>query len=125
MFYTIFKGGYQMNREDRILQLIKEKFKSVREFSSVSGIPNSTIVSMLKNGLGGTSVDTVLLVCKLLGISIEDLNSTKNKPHAEAQSCPLYEKIGKLDVEDTGKAEAYIDGLLSSPKYEIASGKKA
>jgi DNA-binding Xre family transcriptional regulator len=84
-----------MNREDKITTLIKEKYKSIREFSNISGIPNSTIVSMLKNGLGGTSVDTVLLVCKCLNISIEELNDTKNQP----QELPLTADISAEELK--------------------------
>ena len=66
-----------MKREEKIIEAIKAKYKSIREFSKISGIPNSTIMSMLKKGLGGTSVDTVLLICKHLDMQIEDLQDDK------------------------------------------------
>lgn len=93
-----------MTREDKVLELIKEKYKSVREFSNKSGIPNSTIVSMLKKGLGGTSVDTVLLVCKYLNIDINELDDTENKPQEYAtdveELIKCYEMCGDEDKEE-------------------------
>ena len=47
---------------------IKRQYKSVRKFSEVSGIPYSTLSNALTKGVGGTSYDTVVKMCKLLDI---------------------------------------------------------
>lgn len=47
---------------------ITRQFKSVRQFAFAVGIPLSTINSALHNGIGGSSFDTVLQICKVLGI---------------------------------------------------------
>lgn len=65
-----------MSREDALMQLIKIKYKSLRNFSLESGIPNSTLNSMFKKGLGGTAFDTVFKVCSLLGCDIYTLTNT-------------------------------------------------
>jgi len=113
-----------MFREDKITALIKEKYKSIREFSNISGIPNSTIVSMLKNGLGGTSVDTVLLVCKCLNLSIEELNGAKNQP----KELPLTADVSPEELEIIKKYRSLdnrgkkaIHNLLD---YEYEQSKK-
>ena len=49
---------------------IKNKYKSVRQFSQVSGIPQSTIISGLKKGVGGMSFETVTKMCSLLDIKL-------------------------------------------------------
>lgn len=53
-----------------IKQEIKKQFKSVRKFTSFLGIPYTTIASALKNGVGGTSYETVAKICKALDISL-------------------------------------------------------
>lgn len=72
-----------MSREEALMQLIKLKFKSLRNFSIESGIPNSTLNSMFKKGLGGTAVDTVMRVCSLLGCDIYSLSDSHLAAQAE------------------------------------------
>lgn len=75
-----------MTREEALMQLIKMKYKSLRNFSIESGIPNSTLNSMFKKGLGGSSVDTVMQVCSLLGCDLYSLSNSNvtTKPEDRA-----------------------------------------
>lgn len=47
---------------------IKKQFRSVRQFSMYIGVPQSTIVTALQKGIGGTSFDTILHICDVLDI---------------------------------------------------------
>ena len=47
---------------------ISRQYKSVRQFSFAVDIPLSTINSALHNGVGGSSFDPVMQICKTLGI---------------------------------------------------------
>ncbi|MBQ9429486.1 MAG: helix-turn-helix transcriptional regulator [Clostridia bacterium] len=47
---------------------IKRQYKSVSRFSEASGIPYSTLSNALAKGVGGTSYDTVVKICRLLNI---------------------------------------------------------
>ena len=47
---------------------ISRQYKSVRQFAFAVGVPLSTVNSALHNGVGGSSFDTVLRLCKVLGI---------------------------------------------------------
>lgn len=51
-----------------VQQEIARQFKSVRQFSFAVGIPLSTVNSALHNGVGGSGYDTVVKMCKVLGI---------------------------------------------------------
>jgi hypothetical protein len=57
---------------DNITQLIKteikKQYKSVRQFSEISGIPYSTLSNALAKNIGGTSYETVVKICNLLNI---------------------------------------------------------
>lgn len=47
---------------------IKRQYRSVRQFSMAIGVPQSTIVTALQKGIGGTSFSTIVSICKTLGI---------------------------------------------------------
>ncbi len=47
---------------------IKKQFRSVRQFSMYIGVPQSTIVTALQKGIGGTSFETIMNICKVLDI---------------------------------------------------------
>lgn len=47
---------------------ISKQYRSVRQFALAVGVPLSTVNSALNNGVGGSSFDTVVLICKALGI---------------------------------------------------------
>ena len=47
---------------------IKNQYKSVLQFSEKSGIPYSTLSNALSKGIGGTSYDTVIKICKFLNL---------------------------------------------------------
>ena len=66
---TIVKEVINMDDLTRLVQEeIKRQYKSVRQFSFAVDIPLSTINSALHNGVGGSSFDTVMRICKILGI---------------------------------------------------------
>lgn len=47
---------------------IKKQYSTLKKFSEISGIPYSTLANALTKGVGGTSYDTVVKICKLLDI---------------------------------------------------------
>ncbi len=55
---------------DLIYTEIKKQYKSVRQFAMAMGIPQTTVASALKNGISGTSYETVLKICKALDIKV-------------------------------------------------------
>ena len=63
------------NLSELVLQEIKKQYKSVRRFAEEMGIPQTTIVSALKNGIGGTAYDTVVKICEKLNIELINYNS--------------------------------------------------
>lgn len=54
---------------------IKKQYKSVRKFSEITGIAQTTIISALKKGIGGTAYDTVVKICSYLHIELVNYNS--------------------------------------------------
>lgn len=62
-----------MTKEEYVKHLIKSSGHSVKSFAKAIDLPYTTLLGMLKNGLGGAAVDNVIKVCKGLGITVEDL----------------------------------------------------
>ena len=56
------------NTTQLIKNEIKKQYKNVRQFSEKSGIPYSTLSNALSKGIGGTSYETVIKICGLLGL---------------------------------------------------------
>lgn len=83
---------------DKITKLIKaeikKQYKSVRQFSEKSGIPYSTLSNALSKGIGGTSYDTVIKICKLLNLKqVYDADITVFDEHCYE----IYKMLAALD----------------------------
>ena len=63
--------------DDKSRKNLKEKLlkitniESIRAFSEATGIPNTTIVTALKNGVGGMAVEKVIAICEKLNIDVK------------------------------------------------------
>lgn len=66
------KKNVSAEKEDNLTAIVREEisrqYRSVRQFAFAVGVPLSTINSALHNGIGGSSFDTVMQICKTLGI---------------------------------------------------------
>lgn len=57
-----------MNREQWLRNLILDRYTSLRQFSKEADIPYSSLMTLLSRGIGGASFDTVIRICRALGI---------------------------------------------------------
>ncbi|MEE1031187.1 MAG: helix-turn-helix transcriptional regulator [Ruminococcus sp.] len=55
-------------RELRLRNHILDHYTSLRQFAVHNGIPYSTLMTLLTNGIGGASFDTIMQICKALHI---------------------------------------------------------
>ena len=62
-----------MKRSDVIKALIDLKSSSINGFAASIGMSSTTLHSIIKRGVGNSSVDNVLKICKGLGITCEEL----------------------------------------------------
>ena len=72
---------------------IKRQYKSVRQFSAAIDVPQSTIISAMKKGVGGTAFDTVLKMCKALHIKL----SVNTGTSLDKEKNDLVEAFSELD----------------------------
>lgn len=83
-------------KESKILEkLIKERGFSIRSFAQKCGIPESTLYTILKNGVGRASVNNIGLICQNLGITIEELREMANDK-SPVKNEPSYEDVEQL-----------------------------
>jgi len=57
-----------MSREQKLRNLILDRYTSLRSFSMEAGIPYSSLMTLLSRGIGGASFDMVILICRKLEI---------------------------------------------------------
>lgn len=57
-----------MNREQKLRNIILDRYKSLRQFSQEADIPYSSLMTLLSRGIGGSGFDTVIHICKVLNI---------------------------------------------------------
>lgn len=94
----------------RILEeLIRKRYPSIRAFAHQCGIPESTVYTVLKNGVSRASVNVVITMCKHLGITIEELEAMAN---GESQE-PSYEEM-----------EAIISTMMARGGKKLTSDQK-
>lgn len=101
---------------DLIKKEIKRQYRTVNEFSKVSGIPYSTLTYALSKGVGSTSYDTVVKMCSLLHIKQlydEDIVLFSQDLHS------VYKKLSALD--DTG---IHTVCTVLDVEYERCTGEK-
>lgn len=92
-----------MEREEIIEKLIKEKGYSLRSFAEKCKIPYTSLYTILnRTGIGKASVDVVLLICRELGITVENLEEMASSNSALKSYEPTYEDIQGL-VARNGK----------------------
>lgn len=85
----------------RVLEkLINESGYSKRAFATKCGIPESTLYTLLKRGVGGASVNIVMNICKELDITVEELDDMAAGQKNSYE--PTYEDIQSL-VARNGK----------------------
>lgn len=69
-----------MTVETKLKELILSRYKSIREFTQVIGMPQSSFDSILKRGVSNSSITNVVKICKALGISADELEEGRITP---------------------------------------------
>ncbi len=59
----------EMQREQRLRNEILDRYKSIRQFALTVDVPYSSIMTGLAKGITGMSFDTVIKICKALGLN--------------------------------------------------------
>lgn len=104
----------------RILELLKEKGISQREFSDKTGIPQSTISDWRGKKLN-PNADRILKICEVLEISVQDLLSGEEQHKSvpldyvyidkNSKEYNIIIEYRKLNRDDKRRLEGYLEAL--------------
>jgi hypothetical protein len=102
-----------MTREEYVKNLIHER-STVKEFAKSIGLPYTTLLGMLKNGLGGAAVDNVIKVCRGLEITVDDLQQVEE---CKAPVVPFFVSEREKRIVTNYRAmphmQAAVDAILN------------
>ena len=108
-----------MDSTELIVKLIKERFKSIRQFAFAAGIPYSTVKSGLRAGINGMAVETVIKMCATLGIQMDTLAAFGQVPgHLPGQVQESSEKVNHISTDEYYLIEKYRT-LSDSSKQDL------
>lgn len=108
-----------MNVEELLKEQILLKHKSIRAFALKCGIPYTTIMSVLKRGIGRASTDVIFSICDCLEIDANHLvkNQVVELSSLVSKENEFMYKYNQLNIKGKARMESYIDDLLASSKY--------
>lgn len=99
--------------EDKLKNLIIEKYSSIRQFAFKIDIPYTTVDSILKRGIDNSNVGNVIKMCKALNLSIDNLldndNALVNIDFKNIEPVEIGSDIIKIPVLGTIKAGIPIE----------------
>ena len=107
-----------MSREEFLRTIIEDRYGSLRAFTKNIGMPYTTIVSILKRGIGNTSVDNILKICKHLGIPPESLYED-DIFFQDKSNITLIRNITQLSAENKKLVFDYINFLKNSTHTDL------
>lgn len=107
-----------MQRTKILRGLIEDTGLNLKAFSVKADIPYTTLRSILERGIGNASVDNVMKICKALGITVEQLEHTKNEEIKNNKPSTIAAHLDGVDLTEDEEEELnkYIDFLLSRRK---------
>ena len=91
-----------MTIEEQLNELILSRYKSLREFTQEIDIPYSTMASILKRGIGNSSVTNIIKICKALHISADELSNGRITPVSSLDNDIEYTDVSDI-IESTKK----------------------
>lgn len=106
-----------MTTEEKLKDFILSHYNSVREFTISIDMPNSTLESIFKRGIGNSSVTNIIKVCKGLNISVDALADGEIVPVQKRPSTKYNDRIEvKEIVED-------VKDILNTKGFVTVDGK--
>lgn len=115
------KGIRKMDKSQKLKDIILSKYKSIREFSKIIGIPNSTLVTALDNGIGGMAVDKVIRICEELNIDIKTFDPIVNVSFTTemlvSNESDHIKNYRLLNENGKKKVDEYMIDLINSGNY--------
>lgn len=111
-----------MQKAKFLKELIETQGYTIRAFAQKCGIPESTLYTILKKGVGRASVNTIILICKNLGITVEQLEEIAEQPSANYKTIASYIVPFELSHHEAKVITAYHDQPDMQPAIDKLLG---
>ena len=99
-----------MDNTNFIKNLIIQKFETFKNFSEATNIPRSTLSTIFKNGIGGTSLDTIRKICITLNIPLDATSKEKVELfYVSKQEQGIIEKLRQLPPRELDKVVGMVE----------------
>ena len=105
-----------MPLEDSLKNLIVNEYGSLRQFAPYTGLPYSTIASILRRGIDNCNAQNLKAICSPLGISTASLLDGKIEK--------LPQDENELSHKETIDIVDYLIKLNNSDEYLVLDGKE-
>ena len=93
-----------MTIENKLKEMIIARYGTVVNFTTQAGLPNSTLASIMNRGVNNASIQNIVIICKMLGISADALADGKIVP------------VTPVDYENCAELSDLIAGLAENIK---------
>lgn len=105
-----------MTIEEKLKEYILERYQSIREFTQAVDMSYSTVDSILRRGIGNSSVTNVIKICKILKISADEL--------ADGRITPIKPTRREFEIDMETVEISEISEILNDTKSRLESYKK-
>ena len=105
-----------MTIEEKLKEYILERYQSIREFTQAVDMSYSTVDSILRRGIGNSSVTNVIKICKILKISADEL--------ADGRITPIKPTRREFEIDMETVEILEISEILNDTKSRLESYKK-
>jgi len=119
-------GGNAMQKAKILKELIEKTGMSLKAFAEKANMPYTTLYSILERGVGKASVDNIIKICKVLNITIDDLENLateKQDDNIDKRDIKKPDTIAahlpegvELTEEEQEQLNDYVQFLLSRRK---------
>lgn len=118
-----------MTREEFLKEQIKNSGYNLKSFAAELNIPYTTLLSMLKDNIGGASVETVIEICHKLHIPVEvlrkdntDFSFPKSNAVLTTYELMVLNKFRLLSKEEQDEIEHAINYKISRKEDKYKKG---
>ena len=129
-----------MTTEEMLKELILNRYNSIREFAISIDMPNSTIDSIFRRGVGNSSVINIIKICKALNISADALADGEivpSKPRVTSNAVNTYDvneilnetkdiliHSGKITLDGSPITKSGIESIIDAIDVGVEIAKK-
>ena len=87
-----------MKPEDKLKYYILTRYRSLLEFTQSIGMPYATLQSILKRGIGNSSITNIIKICRALNISANDLADGEIVPLCVSETEECVDLVFALSI---------------------------